>query len=160
MRYFCTGAMDLQQALNWFCKGFLYSSPAETNFIDIKGWGSFKYSTEFLAAKHYSCSATTRMGPRNKTHVACVSSAWFIFNLNTESYYLQIIYHNIYTSDNIQSSSTPCSLLSPSYLRGEPASLLMVRIPIQAYPWSANNCPTLTSSPTLSHPTDQVTIFT
>jgi hypothetical protein len=29
-------------------------------------------------------------------HVACESSAWFIFNLNTEFYYLQVIYYNIY----------------------------------------------------------------
>jgi hypothetical protein len=46
------------------------------------------------------------------------------------------------------------------YLLGEPASLLMVRIPIQSCPWSANNYPPFASSPTLSHPTDQVTIFT
>jgi hypothetical protein len=34
-----------------------------------------------------SCFATTSMDPRNLTHVARASFAWFIFNLNTESYY-------------------------------------------------------------------------
>ncbi len=87
-----------------------------------------------------------------------ISSAWFIFNLNTESYYLQIIHHNIYTLDNIQSSPTPCSLLSPFYLLGEPASLLMVRIPI--LPGLLTTAPPFTRSVSLSHPTDQVTIFT
>jgi hypothetical protein len=30
------------------------------------------------------CFATTRMGPRNKTHVTSSSYVWFIFNLNTK----------------------------------------------------------------------------
>jgi hypothetical protein len=52
----------------------------------------------------------------------------------------------------------PVTLLS--YLLGEPAFLLVVRIPIHSSPWFAINCPPFATSPNLSHPTDQVTIFT
>jgi hypothetical protein len=46
------------------------------------------------------------------------------------------------------------------YLLGEPAFLLMVRIPIHSCPWFVINCPPFAASPTLPHPVDQVTIFT
>jgi hypothetical protein len=46
------------------------------------------------------------------------------------------------------------------YLLGEPASLLMVRIPIHSCPGLLTTAPPFASSPTLSHPIDQVTIFT
>jgi hypothetical protein len=65
------------------------------------------------------------------------------FNLNTESYYLQIIYYSIYPLDNA-SLNPPFTPFHPYfYLLGELASLLVVRIPIHSCPWSANNCPTL-----------------
>jgi hypothetical protein len=43
------------------------------------------------------------------------------------------------------------------YLLGEPASSLVVRIPIHSCPWFANNCSPLAASPAPRHPTDQVT---
>jgi hypothetical protein len=43
------------------------------------------------------------------------------------------------------------------YLLGEPASLLVMRIPIHSYPWFAINCSPLAASPTPRHPTDQFT---
>jgi hypothetical protein len=46
------------------------------------------------------------------------------------------------------------------YLFGEPAILLLARIPIHSCPWLAINCSPLATSPTLTHPMDQVTIFT
>ncbi len=52
----------------------------------------------------------------------------------------------------------PC--LPLFYLLGEPAFLLVVRIPIHSYPWFDNYCPPFAASPILPHPTDQVTIFT
>ncbi len=76
-------------------------------------------------------------------HVARASFAWYIFNLNTGSYYLKIRHYSIYTPDNASFNPTSCSLLSPIYLLGELASLLVVRMPIDSCPWSANNCPTL-----------------
>jgi hypothetical protein len=59
-------------------------------------------------------------------HAACASFAWFIFNLNTESHYLQIIHCNIYIPTNAWFNQAPRSLLSHVYLLGEPASLLVV----------------------------------
>jgi hypothetical protein len=47
-------------------------------------------------------------------HVACVSPAWFIFNLNTESYYLQIIYYSIYTLGNAY-FNPPLTLFYPLF---------------------------------------------
>jgi hypothetical protein len=45
---------------------------------------------------------------------ACVSSAWFIFNLNTEfSRYLQIIYYSIYTLGSEPLNPPFSSLLIP-----------------------------------------------
>jgi hypothetical protein len=100
------------------------------------------------------------MDTRNQTHVARVSHAWFIFNLNIESHYLQIIYYNIYTSFNAHSTQ----LLLPTILylltwrtnvfarSGEYPSTLAPGLPTTAPPFA--------SSPALSHPIDQVTIFT
>ncbi len=73
----------------------------------------------------------------------------FFFNLNTESHYLQNAYYRIYTSDNIVSTQPLLPVISLSYLLGEPAFLLVVRIPIHSCPQSANNCPTLCQ---FSHP--------
>jgi hypothetical protein len=109
----------------------------------------------------HTCSTTTRMVPRNKTHVACSSCAWFIFNLNTKSCYSQIVYITVFTHQMRflpAQPLVPCCLLF--YLLGEPAFLLMVRIPIHSCPWSVITCPPFATSPTLPHPIDQVTIFT
>jgi hypothetical protein len=96
----------------------------------------------------------------------------FIFNLNTKSLYSQIIYYSIYYGIWLvltQPLAPYCLLflLATSYflyqlfsLLGEPAFLLMVRIPIHSCPWFAFNCPPFATSPTLTHPIDQVTIFT
>ncbi len=70
---------------------------------------------DFLEGEICDCSATTRMGPRNYTHVACSSCVWFIFNLDTKSRFSQIIYYSIYTSDEIHTNPAPCPL-SPSIL--------------------------------------------
>ncbi len=43
------------------------------------------------------------------------------------------------------------------HLLGEPASLLVMRIPIHSCPWLAINRSPLAASPTPRHPTDQVT---
>ncbi len=95
-----------------------------------------------------------------KLHVACSSCEWFIFNLNTVSCNLQIIYYSTCTSDEIRSNPTP-GLLSPFILLTWRTSFLLVaRIPIHSCPWFANNWPPIAASLTLSHPTDQVTIFT
>ncbi len=51
----------------------------------------------------------------NTCTVACSSCAQFIFNLNTESHYLQIAYYSSYMLDDICSNPTPCPLL-PFYL--------------------------------------------
>ncbi len=51
----------------------------------------------------------------------------------------------------------PFICLNPSfYLLGDPASLLMVRIPIHSCPWFTINCSPFAASPTPRHPTDQV----
>jgi hypothetical protein len=55
----------------------------------------------------------------------------------------------------------PLPLLNtPFYLLGEPAFLLVVRIPIHYCPWFAINCSPIAASLTPTHPTDQVTVFT
>ncbi len=51
-------------------------------------------------------------------------------------------------------------LLPTFYLLGEPAILLVARIPIYSCPWFAINCSPLATSPALTHPIDQVTIST
>ncbi len=45
------------------------------------------------------------------------------------------------------------------YLLGEPAFLIVARIPIHSCPWFAINCSPFATSPTPTHPTEQVTIF-
>jgi hypothetical protein len=75
-------------------------------------------------------------------HVACVSSAWFIFNLNAQFCYLQIIYYNIYTLSKAH-FNPPFLLLFTPLLLIWGTSLLVVQIPIHSCPWSANNRPTL-----------------
>ncbi len=52
----------------------------------------------------------------------------------------------------------PFYMFNPSfYLLGDPASLLVVRIPIHSCPRFAINCSPLAASPTPRHPTHQVT---
>ncbi len=51
---------------------------------------------------------------------------------------------------------TPCYPFVLVTVLGEPAFLLVVQITIYFWLWFANSCPPLASSPTLSHPTDQV----
>ncbi len=51
-------------------------------------------------------------------------------------------------------------LITPFYLLGEPAFLLVVRIPIHSCPWFAINCSPFATSPTPTQLIDQVTIFT
>jgi hypothetical protein len=107
-------------------------------------------------------------------HVTSYSCAWFflITYINTKSRCSQIIYYSICTWDTARVNPAPCSLLPalftchplfmlPTfYLLGEPAILLVVRIPIHSCPWFAMNCSPFATSPTLTHPIDQVTIFT
>ncbi len=54
----------------------------------------------------------------------------------------------------------PLFMLPTFYLLGEPAILLVVRIPAHFCPWLAINCSPFATSPTLTYPVDQVTIFT
>jgi hypothetical protein len=87
----------------------------------------------------------------------------------SESCYSQIIYYIIYTQDTAHVNPAPCSslpalflLATPHlcyplfYLLGEPAILLVARIPISSCPWFAINCSPFDTSPTLTHPIDQV----
>ncbi len=55
---------------------------------------------------------------------------------------------------------TLCSLLPHVYLLGEPAFLLVVAYPSTLVSGLLTTAPPFASSPTLSHPTDQFTIFT
>jgi hypothetical protein len=107
------------------------------------------------------CFATMRMDQRNKTHVACASHAWFIFNVNTEisSFTDHILQYLHIISCPIQSNpllpATPCllSLRTSFFARGGvyPSTLV---------PGLPTTIPPFASSPTLSHLIDQVTIFT
>jgi hypothetical protein len=89
------------------------------------------------------------------------SHAWFIFNLNTESHHLQIIHCNIYTLIYCLFQPNPllpailCLLIwrTSSFARGG-------EYPTTLVPGLLTNAQPFASSPTLSHPTDQVTIFT
>ncbi len=91
------------------------------SFVLLHSLFSYRYSKNTTYSFHsflltnYPSSFLFRyheMHPRNKTHVAWSSCTWFIFNLNTESHYLQVMYYSIYTSDNICLNPTPCY---PSY---------------------------------------------
>jgi hypothetical protein len=116
---------------------------------------------------HYHKDGSKKLNACNQFFLSKV-----YFNLNTKSRYSQIVYYSIYTLDTTCINPTPCSslpallfatphsLLPALYLLGEPAFLLVVRIPIRSCPWFAINCPPFAASPTLTHPTDQVTIFT
>jgi hypothetical protein len=78
------------------------------------------------------------------------------YNLNTESYYLKIINHNIYTPDNIQSLVPFYPLFT--YLENQ-LLYSWCEFPSTLVPSLLTTAPPFTSYPTLSHPTDQVTIF-
>jgi hypothetical protein len=69
------------------------------------------------------CFATTRMDPRNQTHVTGSSNSWFIFNLNTKSHYSQIIYCSIYKPDTAGVNLAPCSSL-PTFFTCNPLIML------------------------------------
>jgi hypothetical protein len=111
-------------------------------------------------------------------HITGSSYAWFIFNLNTKSRYSQKLYYSIYTWDTARVNPTPCSLL-PAFFTCHPLFML----PTFLLTWrssylarGANIYPLLSlvccqllilchfspfaTSPTLTHPIDQVTIFT
>jgi hypothetical protein len=82
------------------------------------------------------CFVTTRMGPRNETHVTGSSYAWFIFNLNIKYCYSQMtcygthIYRHSLTLTPPHASHCPLPLCMPIpltltlfYVHGKPASL-------------------------------------
>jgi hypothetical protein len=87
--------------------------------------------------------------------------AWFIFNLNTESHYLQITYYGIYTSGDICSNPPPCFLLSFSltYLENQ-LFCSWCEYPSTLVPGLLTTAHPLLVLPPFHTPTDQVTIFT
>jgi hypothetical protein len=94
-------------------------------------------------------------------HVACASYGWFIFNLNVEisSFTDHILQYSYVVERSTQPNPLP--LIAPSLLTwrtsllahgGEYQSTLVSGLLTTAPPFA--------SSPTLSHPEDQVTVFT
>jgi hypothetical protein len=94
-------------------------------------------------------------------HVSRASHTWFIFNLNIEilyitDYILQYLHDNqCLIQPNPFLSTNPCLLtwITSFFSRGG-------EYPSTLVPDLLTTAPPFASSPTLSHPTDQVTIFT
>jgi hypothetical protein len=99
-----------------------------------------------LPLSHHASQNWATMPPKLSHHasqlnaLACYSYTWFIFNLNTKSYYLQIIYYSIHTSDNTHKFNPLLPITLLSYLLGEPdfldeyPSTLVPGLPTTAHP--------------------------